>query len=291
MKTLLLILSCSIFLAIACSSKSSRTEYWIGEKDIPGIVFIDEQFGMDQTEITNFNWLEYMYWTGRVYGTDSQEYMNVLPDTTVWTKLDSAYVDLETDYLRHPSYRWHPVVGISYEQAKAFAEWRNDRVFEYLLIKHKFTTWERCLSRSEEEIVTIDRYKRGELDIPKSSKINRFPHYRIPSKQDWDRAKAYLDTQLLDMKKNKKEFLNKNCKGVMILGGRAIPDFVMPQKREKLDRWIFCLDNNLSELTTQSGTVIGSNWKGQVAIDEGSETQEITAPSALVGFRCAFEWK
>ncbi len=291
MKTLLLILSCSIFLALACSSKSGKSEYWIDEKDIPGIVFIDENFGMDQTEVTNFNWLEFMYWTGRVYGTDSPEYLNTLPDTTVWTKIDSSYIDLETDYLRHPSYRAHPVVGVSYEQAQAFAAWRNDRVFEFLLIKNKFTTWEESLKRTKDNIVSIEAYKKGKLDIPKTDKINRFPHYKLPSKQEWDKTKKYLEHQLAHMKKSKRNFLNANCKGVMVLGERSIPDFVMPKKGAKMKSWIFCLDNNLSELTTIPGTVIGSNWKGQVAIDEGSESHEIPQPSALVGFRCAFEWK
>ena len=42
-------------------------------------------FYMDETEISNIHWLEYMYWVKRVYGDDYPEvYRNVLPDTLVW---------------------------------------------------------------------------------------------------------------------------------------------------------------------------------------------------------------
>ena len=42
-------------------------------------------FYMDETEVTNFHWLEYLYWTERVYGLDYPEiYTKALPDTLVW---------------------------------------------------------------------------------------------------------------------------------------------------------------------------------------------------------------
>jgi len=290
MKTLLLILSCSIFLAIACSSKSSRSEYWIGEKDIPGIVFLDGQLGMDQTEITNFNWLEFMYWTGRVYGQDSPEYQSILPDTTVWSKVDSAYIDLEKEYLRHPVFRDYPVVGVSFEQAKLFCDWRNDRVFEYLLIKKGYLNWQ--VDPTPEDYVSIDRFKKGEVTCLKpTTGINRFPHYRLPSKQEWDRTLSYLETQLFSMGKRQKEYINTNCKGYNTFADKSMPDHVSPSKIKHLKNWIFYLDRNLSEWMKDGETVAGHNWKSSAEGHENNNTYEINTPSALVGFRCAFEWK
>jgi gliding motility-associated lipoprotein GldJ len=60
-------------------------------------------FYMDQTEVTNFHWLEYLYWLGRAYQTYPMVQRNALPDTLVWRSplgFNEKYVDY---YLRHPS--------------------------------------------------------------------------------------------------------------------------------------------------------------------------------------------
>src|SRR5690554_1300216 len=71
-------------------------------------------FYMDETEITNFHWLEYLYWLNRIFGLDYPEVLaNALPDTLVWrnkTAYNEPYVDY---YLRHPAFRDYPVVGVN----------------------------------------------------------------------------------------------------------------------------------------------------------------------------------
>ena len=41
-------------------------------------------FYMDQTEVTNFQWLEYLYWISRAYETYPMVQKNALPDTLCW---------------------------------------------------------------------------------------------------------------------------------------------------------------------------------------------------------------
>ena len=42
-------------------------------------------FYMDRTEVSNFHWLEYVYWMKRVYYKSYQHiYKKALPDTLVW---------------------------------------------------------------------------------------------------------------------------------------------------------------------------------------------------------------
>jgi len=93
-------------------------------------------FYMDQTEVTNFHWLEYLYWIQRVYGeTYPMVYKNALPDTLCWRSplaFNEKYVDY---YLRHPAYRDYPVVGVSWLQVNDFCKWRTDRVNEYIMIR------------------------------------------------------------------------------------------------------------------------------------------------------------
>jgi gliding motility-associated lipoprotein GldK len=54
------------------------------------------------------------------------EEVEVYPDTTVWIR-DFSYSynePMHNDYFWHDAYGEYPVVGISWEQAKAFAQWR-----------------------------------------------------------------------------------------------------------------------------------------------------------------------
>ena len=42
------------------------------------------------------------------------------------------------NYLRHPAFQGHPVVGVTWKQAVNFAKWRTDRVNEQLLVSKGF---------------------------------------------------------------------------------------------------------------------------------------------------------
>jgi sulfatase modifying factor 1 len=90
-------------------------------------------FYMDETEIANVDWQEYLYWIRKYFPDDRELYYNALPDTLVWRRplsYNEPYVD---NYFRHPAFQDYPVVGISWEQAVAYTQWRTDRVNEQIL--------------------------------------------------------------------------------------------------------------------------------------------------------------
>ena len=99
-------------------------------------------FYMDRTEVTNLHWMEYVNWMSRVYNKSYPHiFKKSLPDTLVWRSPLSyreKYVDY---YLRHPSFRDYPVVGVSWLQANDFCKWRTDRVNEAILVREGIIKW------------------------------------------------------------------------------------------------------------------------------------------------------
>ncbi|MCI5057138.1 MAG: SUMF1/EgtB/PvdO family nonheme iron enzyme, partial [Flavobacteriales bacterium] len=123
-------------------------------------------FYMDETEISNFQWCEYLYWLSRVFSVDYPEvYKKALPDTLVWRdKL--AYNDPYVEYyLRHPAYRDYPVVGINWLQAVDFCAWRTDRVNEFILIREGIL--EHYVNQVNEDNFNTDAYLFGQYESGK----------------------------------------------------------------------------------------------------------------------------
>ena len=96
-------------------------------------------FFMDETEVTNVMYREYLFWLKKkFYKSESEELRNIyfaaLPDTLVWRNPLGFNEDMVNNYLRHPAFNNHPVVGVSWVQAQNFSKWRTNRVNEKLLI-------------------------------------------------------------------------------------------------------------------------------------------------------------
>ncbi|MEO2062605.1 MAG: gliding motility lipoprotein GldJ [Christiangramia sp.] len=93
-----------------------------------------QSFYMDETEVTNKMYLEYLDWLKRVFPPTNENYRNIyngaLPDTLVWRNRLGYNETMVTNYLRHPAYADYPVVGVSWIQATEFSKWRTDRVNE-----------------------------------------------------------------------------------------------------------------------------------------------------------------
>ena len=98
-----------------------------------------QSFYMDETEVTNAMYMEYLDWIKRVYPPSDENfraiYHGALPDTLVWRNRLGYNEVMTENYLRHPGYGEYPVVGVSWIQAVEFANWRSDRVNEYNLEK------------------------------------------------------------------------------------------------------------------------------------------------------------
>ena len=103
-----------------------------------------QSFYMDETEVTNVMYHEYLDWLKKVFPPTNNEYRKIyqgaLPDTLVWRNRLGYSEVMTNNYLRHPAYATYPVVGVSWIQAVEFSNWRTDRVNELILEQEGFTT-------------------------------------------------------------------------------------------------------------------------------------------------------
>ncbi len=103
-----------------------------------------QSFYMDETEVTNLMYLEYLDWLKQVFPPSNENFKNIytgaLPDTLVWRNRLGYNEVMTNNYLRHPAYANYPVVGVSWIQAVEFANWRTDRVNELILEQNGVTS-------------------------------------------------------------------------------------------------------------------------------------------------------
>lgn len=90
-------------------------------------------FYMDESEVSNQDWLDYLSWIRNTFPQDHELYYNALPDTLVWRRPLSYNEPYVNNYLRHPAFQDYPVVGVSWDQAQEYCQWRTDRANEFIL--------------------------------------------------------------------------------------------------------------------------------------------------------------
>jgi len=179
-----------------------------------------QSFYMDETEVTNKMYAEYLFWVKSVFPPTEENYKNIyngaIPDTLVWRNRLGYNETMTNNYLRHPAYADYPVVGVNWIQATEFSKWRTNRVNESILEREGYL--------KKDNKVQLGKEVKGEASFDTESYINS------PSKTFGGNESVVLKKTMGSGKKGAAE----DAKNVYAQrsSGVILPEFRLPTEAE-----------------------------------------------------------
>ncbi|NEM96280.1 formylglycine-generating enzyme family protein [Pontibacter burrus] len=293
----------------------------------PGGLFIGPlRLFFDETAVANIHWQEFLHYIKQ--DSSAAFYRSMLPDSTVirlnerdhfryddlgfelrggrnvnYTVVGedttfhqvSGQIPVDSIYYRHPEYLYYPIVGVSYEQAVAYCQWRSKVVTSFVNSlpkrKQKVKVTYRLPTEQEWEIIAsagVDKNR-----FPWSTATDATVKYKVNPKAAAFIAKKIVDAKPVaqitqDLKETEVHDLPINVK-------RPLPYFLQFRTPAYVyggipnDYGGYHVLGNVAEMVAEKGIAKGGSWKDELSTSKITDRQLYTTPSDKVGFRCVCE--
>jgi formylglycine-generating enzyme required for sulfatase activity len=270
---------------------------WVktGELPIPpGGVFLKRNTFIDQSEMANIHWLEFLFYVGREDSSQAllnKTYVYELEDEFI-QKNDSVYGILEVwknsswfaeNYPQYPGFRYYPLVGVTYQQAINYCKWRSEMASENVNLELKYLGFDKRI----------------------------YFHYRLPTEKEFELAVSkFAKAELRNF--DKQDFRNLKSKNFNIrkkeLFEYKIPSVVceynLPKTHfsasDKIEGFnflgwttenargkeVYNLLGNVAEMTAEIGLAKGGSWKNSFEKCNANNDFQYECPTEWLGFRC-----
>lgn len=298
--SILLFLTTAIIFSCSTTEKFDESNYQFMITPPDGIKVTDKLF-CDQSEMSNVGWREYMFWTARVYGVNSQQFLATFPDTLKWMEKYWCLEEYAELYLLHPAYSNYPVVGVSQKQAIDYSNWRSDRVFEVLLLQLKKIEYDSVQDVSD--YFSIERYFNGTYKntLP-GEKVSYYPNFRLPTLSERQQILHYADSVDKVYFENCRSKYCRECKLDFPKFHAGINPCVRDSAKNdptinvyknyaaKKRNSVYNLRGNVGEWTSENGISAGGGWYDHRERILQTDTFHIANQNAWTGFRNVCEW-
>lgn len=260
----------------------------------PGAVWVSVDKLIDESEITNLHWAEFLYYLKR----DSSDlaYRKMLPDNTKLPR---------DDYFSNPFFRFYPIVGITYDQAEAYCKWRT-RIVNEINTKRmaangtnppkRFILEFRLPTEKEWETyaacgIDISKYPQGVKYVSSEIRVN-------PKAANYLKVKNELSQSVEQIQRDIKEF-NKKKEALMMfnIDRENAPYFLVNRTPFYVfdlpinNYGLYNMIGNVAEMVKEKGVVKGGSYRDKLKDCSIDRKGEYVGASPTVGFRAVCELK
>lgn len=268
----------------------------------PNLVQLYDSLFIDQTEVNNMHYLEFLHAVRRDSG--NAYYKKMQPDTTAWDDVNF--------YVRDPALVFYPIVAITYEQANAYCIWRSNVANLAAVNNHPNpkTTFIFRLPTEEEWVTaaaanldtTIYSYGFKEFEI-RSTLMNdpRYYYDRIENKgtmslasfdKIFNQFRRYGREPFFNCLKMFFSYFEYGAKGPLSTidqsnnAGIFREKYAYNYKSTANSLGISGMIGNVSEMINTNGLAKGGSWAHPLEACKISKWQRYDKPAAWLGFRC-----
>lgn len=260
----------------------------------PGTVWVSVGKLIDEAEITNLHWAEFLYYVRR--DLSESDYTRMLPNFNQLPR---------PDYFTNPFFRFYPVVGITYEQAEAYCQWRTHIVNELnkrqmnakgIIPPKKFTLEFRLPTEKEWETyaacgIDITKHPRGVKYIESEIKVNPNAANYLKFKNELSQSTSQIRHDIKEFNKKKERLIMFNIDRVeapyFLINKTPFYVFDLPINNYGL----YNMTGNVAELVKEKGITKGGSYRDKIDDCSIDKKGEYIGASPTVGFRTVCEIK